>query len=82
MIKLCQLHLHDRIISLRGEVWVHKTSLTPPLCVFWGIDFPIEFWNCSDTVYIFVFHFIEISQIEFSSVNQNIKGFIQIDTSS
>ena len=22
-------HLHDRIISLRGEIWVHKTSLTP-----------------------------------------------------
>jgi hypothetical protein len=26
-------HLHDRIISLRGEVWAHKTSLTPPLFV-------------------------------------------------
>ena len=73
MIKLCQLHLHDRIISLRGEVWIHKTNLTPPLCVF---------WKCSDSVYIFVFHFIEISQMEFLRVNQNIKGFIQIDTSS
>jgi hypothetical protein len=26
-------HLHDRIISLRGEVWAHKTSLTPPLFI-------------------------------------------------
>ena len=23
--------LHDHIISLRGEVWAHKTSLTLPL---------------------------------------------------
>jgi hypothetical protein len=25
--------LLDKIISLRGEAWVHKTSLTPPLCI-------------------------------------------------
>ena len=27
----CGKHLFDRIISLRGEVWAHNTSLTPPL---------------------------------------------------
>jgi len=27
----CMKHLHDRIISPRGEAWAHKTSLTPPL---------------------------------------------------
>jgi len=26
-------HLHDHIISLRGGVWAHKTSLSPPLCI-------------------------------------------------
>jgi hypothetical protein len=26
-------HLHDRIISVRGEVWAHKTSLTSPLFI-------------------------------------------------
>ena len=26
----CWKHLNDSIISLRGEVWAHKTSLTPP----------------------------------------------------
>ena len=26
-------HFHDRIISLRGQVWAHKTSLTPPLFI-------------------------------------------------
>ena len=26
-------HLHDRIISLRGEVYVHKANLTPPLFI-------------------------------------------------
>ena len=24
-------HLHDHIISIRGDIWVHKSSLTPPL---------------------------------------------------
>ena len=24
-------HLHDRIISLRGDAWDHRTILTPPL---------------------------------------------------
>ena len=27
----CGKHLYDRIISLRREIWVHKTSLAPPL---------------------------------------------------
>ena len=26
-------NLHDRIISIREEVWVHNTSLTPQLCI-------------------------------------------------
>ena len=26
-------HLQDRIISIRRDVWVHKTSLTPPLFI-------------------------------------------------
>ena len=26
-------HLHDRIISLRREVWAHKTSLISPLFI-------------------------------------------------
>jgi hypothetical protein len=29
----CGKNLHDCIISLRGEVCVHKTSLTPPLFI-------------------------------------------------
>ena len=28
---ICRKHLHDCINSLRGEVWAHKSSLTPPL---------------------------------------------------
>ena len=32
MLKLtCEKHLHDRIISQRGAVWVHKARLTLPL---------------------------------------------------
>ena len=26
-------NLHDRIISIRGEAWVHNSSLTPQLCI-------------------------------------------------
>jgi len=26
----CGKHLHDHIISLKGDVWGHKTSLTQP----------------------------------------------------
>jgi hypothetical protein len=29
----CGKHLHDRLISIRGEVWVHKSSLTLPLFI-------------------------------------------------
>ena len=29
----CGKHLHDCIISLRGDVWDHKISLTPPLFI-------------------------------------------------
>jgi hypothetical protein len=29
----CGKHLHDRIILLRGNLWSHKTSLTPPFCI-------------------------------------------------
>ena len=31
IIPTCIDHFHDRIISLRREVWVHKNSLAPPL---------------------------------------------------
>ena len=30
---LCEKHLHDPIISIRGEGWIYKTSLTPPLFI-------------------------------------------------
>ena len=33
MLILCGEHLHESIISLRGEVWNHKTSLTPSLFI-------------------------------------------------
>ena len=29
MVDTCETHFHDRIISLRGEVYAHETSLTP-----------------------------------------------------
>ena len=29
----CGKHLHDRIKSLRGKSWAHKTSLTPRLFI-------------------------------------------------
>ena len=32
---VCRKHLHGRIISLRGEFWAHRTSLTPPF-FYWS----------------------------------------------
>ena len=29
----CGKNLHDRIISLKGEVWTNEASLTPPLFI-------------------------------------------------
>jgi hypothetical protein len=29
----CGKHLHDRLISIRGEILVHKTTLTLPLFI-------------------------------------------------
>jgi hypothetical protein len=36
----CGKHLHDRIISPRGDVWDHKISLTLPL--FIEVPVPIQ----------------------------------------
>ena len=36
----CRKHLHNRIISLRGEVWAHKASLKPPLYI--GLPVPCQ----------------------------------------
>ena len=33
MLLACEKHLDDRIISLRQKIWVHKTSLAPPLSI-------------------------------------------------
>jgi hypothetical protein len=30
MLFSCRKQLHDRIYSLRGEIWAYATSLTPP----------------------------------------------------
>jgi len=29
----CRTHLYERIISVRGETWAHKTRLTPILFI-------------------------------------------------
>ena len=33
ILLMCENHMHDRIISLRGKIWAHKTSLTRPLFI-------------------------------------------------
>ena len=38
----CRNHLHDHIISLKGEVWTHKTNLTSPLF----IEVPVPSQEC------------------------------------
>jgi len=38
----CGKYLHDRFISLRGEIWAHKNSLTPSLF----IEVPVPSQEC------------------------------------
>ena len=40
----CGKYLHDLVISLRGEVWFHKTSLTPPY--FIEVSVPSQVSKC------------------------------------
>ena len=54
IVLACGEHLHDRIISLREDVWARKTSLN--LQPFVEVPSP-EMWilNCSDSVVFFCF---------------------------
>ena len=65
------MHLHDHIISLKRDVWAHKTSLTQPLfievpvpsheseqsCLLGLSIFPLStrLQNCPDSMLVFVF---------------------------
>jgi hypothetical protein len=70
---------HSLIISLRGEVWIYKTSLTPPLFIerpvsrqecerFRDVDFAsfndIYIVFCFDGVIFFCLHFIASSVLD------------------
>ena len=39
-------HLHDHIISQRGEVWAHTISLTPPLLIEVAASNQESEWSC------------------------------------
>ena len=38
--------MHGRIISPRGEVWAHKTSLTPPIFIEGSVISQESEWSC------------------------------------
>lgn len=46
-------HLRNRIISLTGGVWVHKTSLSPPTHTLFFIELTVP-RHVSDQVSIYV----------------------------
>lgn len=48
MLILCGEHLHESIISLRGVVWNHKTSLSPPHFIEVPVPVPTQEseWPC------------------------------------
>ena len=45
-ILVCEKHFHDRIISLIGDVWTHKISLTPPLFMDIHVLSQKSEWSC------------------------------------
>ena len=42
----CGKHVHDRIISLIRDVWIHKTCLAPPLFIYVYVPRQESEWSC------------------------------------
>ena len=45
-ILLTSKPLHDRIISLRGDAWVHQTDLQPPPFIEVSVPSQENVWSC------------------------------------
>jgi len=50
----CGQNLHNRIISVRGEVLAHKTSLTPPLFYKNAVPSQESELSCIFVLHVFV----------------------------
>ena len=59
----CFLVLIAKRFSLK--VWGHKTNVTPPHITEMPLStvFLLDFWNCSNSVVFYVFHFITRNHI-------------------
>jgi hypothetical protein len=70
MLFSCRKQLHDRIYSLRGEIWAYATSLTPPRFV----EAPDQTSTEHSHVFMFyVFRYLHLSTIfllDFGTVRQ------------
>ena len=64
-VKHLQLHYH--IISLRGEVWAHKTTLTQPLFYWRASNKPGE-WSCIQVFWYWLYLFSTIFQLNLENI--------------
>ena len=60
MLLACEKHLDDRIISLRQKIWVHKTSLAPPLSIEVYVPRQVNGRSC---IFVRVFNCASFSMI-------------------
>jgi len=53
---ICEKHVHDRIISLKRDVWIHNTCLAPPLFIYVYVPRQESEWSsiCLQGVSIFL----------------------------
>ena len=56
----CGKHLHDRIISLKGDAWDHNTSLSPPFSIEVSV-------SCQESMRSFI-GVVRISILPFSMI--------------
>jgi hypothetical protein len=60
-------HLHDHIISLRGEVWAHKCSLTPSYFIVVHVPSQESERSCISELRVSVFPLPTLFLLEFGN---------------
>ena len=63
----CGKHLNDGIISLKGGVWDHQTSLIPPLCIEVPVLSTESKRSCICVLMISILHLFTIFRLNFGT---------------
>jgi hypothetical protein len=67
-------HLHDRLISLWGEVCVHKTTLTPRLCTELPVPSQESEQSCMCVLGVLILHIATILRVGIKVFNATFRN--------